>query len=107
MAVGADQLTVPVCELEQPKQALHALITLRTARHSIEVGDEVQELASGEVRMHERFFIEVAEPRLRAQRVLHDVDPVDEGSPRGGSKQTAEHAKRGGLARAVGAEEAK
>ena len=106
MAVRPDQLAVAIRQLEKSQQALHALLALGTSWHSIQVRDVVEELATGQVRVHERFFVEVTEPGLGLERPRVNVEPVDEGPPRRRRQQTAEHAQRRRLSSAVRSEKA-
>src|SRR6202011_211798 len=104
MAVAADELTVPICQPEQPKEPFHPLLTFESAWHPVEIGDVVEELTTGEVRVDERLLVKVSQHRLRAQRVGENVDPLDQRSSRGGGEQAAEHAQGGGFTRAVRAQ---
>jgi hypothetical protein len=80
------------------------LLPLGTARHSIEICNVVEELTPGQMRMDKGLFVEIAEPRLRFERLRVDVETVDQGPPRGRCKQAAQHAQGGRLPGAVRAE---
>ena len=92
MAVAADQVPVAVRELEQAEQPVHALLSHLAARHAVEVGDVVEELAAGEVGVDERLLIEVAQPRLGFHRLGEDVEALDQSLARRRRHQPAQHA---------------
>src|SRR3989442_15400114 len=64
VAVAANQLAVLVRKVEQVEKPGHPFFALPAARHPVEIGDEVEELSSCQVRMNEGLLVQVSKTRL-------------------------------------------
>ena len=67
---------------------------------------ELEQLAAAQPLEQREVFGEHADARLRRDRIGPHVDAVDPHLPAVGTQQAGRHAQRGGLARAVGADDA-
>src|SRR5215216_1736467 len=103
--VEAGLLTRPVGEPDHLEQRVHAPLDLRTVQ-PVQDGVEAQVLLTCEVVVQGHFLKD--EPDVRTDLVTgaQDVVTGDPGEPVGGVEQRAQHRDRGGLAGAVGSEEA-
>ncbi len=74
-------------------------------RHEVHLGEELDVLVDREVVVERELLRHVADARLHAVGVLHDVDAVDGGRSLARREQATEHPDRRRLAGAVRAEE--
>jgi len=78
----------------------------RAGAHLVQLADHLQVLAAGEVLVHGRVLAGEPDQAAHLVRVLEHVHARHHGSPGVGAQQGGEDAHGGGLARAVGAEQA-
>ena len=76
------------------------------ARQAVDAAEELDVLVDGERLVEREALRHVANATLHAFGIATDVDAADQGRAGGGSQQAAQHADGGGLAGAVGAQEA-
>ena len=74
---------------------------------SVQPGDEAQKFGAGELLVDERAVGNEAKFRFRGERVLGEIDPREVNRAGSRLEDAGDHAQRGRLPRAVGAEEAK
>ncbi len=98
----------PVAERREIGEGEQALAARRAfgARHSEEVGVELEILVDREVGVEPETLRHVGEPGLDGLGVAHDGDAVEDGVAGARLEDPSEHAQRGGLAGAVGTDEA-
>src|SRR5581483_12100298 len=92
-------------QLKQAQQVFDALAAVGVG-DGVEVGHELEVFAPGQLFVKEGVIGDVAEDAFRLERLPLDVVAADSGGAGGRVEQTAEHLDGGGLAGAVGAEEA-
>jgi len=105
VGVALNQLVGLVRQLEEGEEPIGPLGGDRRL-DTVEVSHEGQELPSCELRVQVGTLGHVADTPLHLQGLLQDVEAGHYGGPPAGFEQAGQHADGGGLARAVGAEEA-
>src|SRR5713226_2624962 len=78
----------------------------RTASHAAKFRDEAQIRVYAHVTVKRRVLRQISNQAPRFERVRKDIEVVDDDRPRGRRHVTRDDAHRGGLARAVGSQEA-
>src|SRR5262249_52946222 len=99
----AGQLGAPVAEPRTLEDGVDAALAVGQL---VEAGDEVEVLLDGEVLVEGEALGHVAHPAADPLRVLPDVEAETGALAGGRGEEAAEDPERGGLAAAVGAEEA-
>src|SRR5450432_359555 len=106
VAVALHELVAPFEQIEQRQQLRHAALDQRPIL-PVQPGDEAQELRARELLVDERTIWDVAEHRLRRDRILRDIDAVDVHCSRRRLQNPRDHPQRRRLSRTVGSEESK
>ena len=81
-------------------------LLLRAAGQAVGAAEEPQVLAHAEIAVERELLRHVADARARRRRGMAQVSPGDAQGAVAGRQQAAQHAEGGGLARAVGAQQA-
>ena len=95
--VAADAILRTVAQVDRVEHLLDA----RRRHAAVEIAEQAQVPAGGEIRIEPRALDEPRNPVEGPRAHLQGIAAEQQRAPRGGTDQTEQHAQRGGLARAV------